>query len=81
MIGLLREDGSVDIPRMRELVELALPMLVTFHRAFDMTADPFQALRDIKSIQGIQRILTRFLFLLLLGSLAALIVCLFTCCL
>ncbi|KAF9356385.1 hypothetical protein BGX34_009955 [Mortierella sp. NVP85] len=31
---------------------------VTFHRAFDMTKDPFQALEDIIEIGGIQRILT-----------------------
>lgn len=32
--------------------------VVTFHRAFDMVKDPFQALEDIIEIGGIQRILT-----------------------
>ena len=39
-------------------MDLALPMSVTFHRAFDMSRDPFEALEDIISIGGIQRILT-----------------------
>ncbi|RKO83838.1 copper homeostasis protein CutC, partial [Blyttiomyces helicus] len=58
VLGLLNPDGSVDISRTKELVDLAQPMQVTFHRAFDMTKDPFQALEDIISIKGIQRILT-----------------------
>jgi len=40
------------------VVELAKPMFVTFHRAFDMTNDAMQALETISKISGIQRILT-----------------------
>lgn len=58
VIGILKKDGTVDVPRVARLVELARPMQVTFHRAFDMTADPYQALEDIRSIEGIRRILT-----------------------
>ncbi|MDP5139187.1 MAG: copper homeostasis protein CutC, partial [Spirosomaceae bacterium] len=47
VIGVLNTDGTVNIQETKKLVELAKPMGVTFHRAFDMTADPFQALEDI----------------------------------
>lgn len=57
VIGLLTADGNVDQARTRELVELAGPMGVTFHRAFDMTSDPLQALEDVIAT-GCERILT-----------------------
>ena len=57
VLGILNRDGSVDIERTKELVYLAKPMTITFHRAFDMTPDPFKALEDIISL-GIDRILT-----------------------
>ncbi len=57
VIGILNPDGTVDTQRSAQLVELAYPMNVTFHRAFDVTCDPFQALEDIISI-GCSRILT-----------------------
>lgn len=57
VIGILNPDGTVDKKRCRALVELAYPMTVTFHRAFDRTADPFRAMEDIIDI-GCQRILT-----------------------
>ena len=55
--GLLNADGSVDKKRTAYLVELAYPMGVTFHRAFDRTNDAFQAMEDIIEI-GCERILT-----------------------
>src|SRR5580692_10939539 len=39
VLGVLDQQGSVDVPRSRELVELAHPLPVTFHRAIDMTPD------------------------------------------
>src|SRR5438270_7198078 len=57
VIGILNADGSVDKLRTRELVERAKPMSVTFHRAFDMTADAKQALEDVIET-GCSRVLT-----------------------
>jgi len=57
VIGLLNEDGSIDKIRTTELVHLAKPMQVTFHRAFDRCNHPFNALEDIIE-SGCNRILT-----------------------
>ncbi|WP_249219566.1 copper homeostasis protein CutC [Chitinophaga sp. HK235] len=57
VIGILTPDGRIDKRRCKELVDLAWPMGVTFHRAFDMTDNPFEALEDIIEI-GCERILT-----------------------
>lgn len=57
VIGILLADGTVDKERCKQLIDIAYPMGVTFHRAFDRTADPFKALEDIISI-GCERILT-----------------------
>ena len=57
VIGILHADGTVDKKRCKQLVEIAHPMKVTFHRAFDRTNDPFKAMEDIISI-GCERILT-----------------------
>jgi copper homeostasis protein len=55
--GMLTTDGKVDKKRCGLLVDLAYPLGVTFHRAFDRTNDPFEALEDIIEI-GCERILT-----------------------
>jgi copper homeostasis protein len=55
--GLLLENGKVDKKSCSRLVELAYPMEVTFHRAFDRVRDPFDALEEIIET-GCQRILT-----------------------
>jgi len=57
VIGILLPDGRVDTARTRELVTYAQPLAVTFHRAFDMAADPQQALEDIIAT-GCSRVLT-----------------------
>jgi len=45
--GLLLQNGSVDIKRTLALTELAYPLEITFHRAFDRAKDPLQSLEDI----------------------------------
>ncbi|HQV01454.1 MAG TPA: copper homeostasis protein CutC, partial [Bacteroidia bacterium] len=57
VFGLLLPDGTVDVNRVKQLVELAYPMDVTFHRAFDMSRNLFEALDAIVAC-GIKRILT-----------------------
>ena len=57
VIGLLKKDGTIDIQRTSRLVEMAYPLEVTFHRAFDRAAEPLQALEDVIKC-GCQRILT-----------------------
>jgi copper homeostasis protein len=57
VIGLLDKDGEIDMKRSSKLIELAYPLEVTFHRAFDRCKDPFEALEQLIET-GCQRILT-----------------------
>ena len=56
-LGALTTDGDVDVERLRSLVELARPMSVTFHRAFDMVRDQGAAADALMEL-GIDRVLT-----------------------
>lgn len=57
VIGLLQSDGSIDKKRTSILTEAAYPLGVTFHRAFDRVANPFEALEEVINC-GCERILT-----------------------
>jgi len=57
VIGLLNSDGTIDLKRTATLIEIAYPMGVTFHRAFDRCREPFQAVEQLIQI-GCERILT-----------------------
>ncbi len=57
VIGLLNVDGTIDLKRTAELIEAAYPLGITFHRAFDRSRDPFEAMEQLIQI-GCERILT-----------------------
>jgi copper homeostasis protein len=57
VFGMIDADGRPDKTRCQKLVNLARPMDVTFHRAFDMSADLKRSLDDVCAV-GADRILT-----------------------
>jgi len=57
VIGVLDEDGGIDVATTRELVAAATGLPVTFHRAFDYTSNLSEALEQLIDA-GISRVLT-----------------------
>lgn len=57
VLGILQTDGKVNIQQTAELVKLAAPLQVTFHRAIDMTPNYTEALEAIIEA-GCTRVLT-----------------------
>lgn len=57
VFGLLTAAGDIDAPRTRELIELARPLSVTFHRAFDVCRNASEALETLVEL-GVDRVLT-----------------------
>ncbi|MBO7553659.1 MAG: copper homeostasis protein CutC [Bacteroidaceae bacterium] len=57
VFGCLNKDGSIDVDSCRLLIEAAQGKSLTFHRAFDMCADPLRAIDQLAEL-GFHRILT-----------------------
>ncbi len=57
VFGLLTKNGKIDEANTRKLIELARPMQVTFHKAFDELRDPLEGLETLIQL-GVDRILT-----------------------
>ena len=58
VVGFLTAEGKVDVEFTRRMVQLAAPMEVTFHRAFDEAKqDPVEALKAVAAC-GCHRLLT-----------------------
>ena len=57
VFGILQSGGKVDIPRCRRIRQLIGERQAVFHRAFDVTPDPFEALEQLVDL-GITRVLT-----------------------
>lgn len=57
VIGALLPDGTIDMATCKSLIKAADGMTITFHRAFDLTADLSAALEQVINL-GANRILT-----------------------
>lgn len=57
VFGFLTENGKIDTTLLKEMITLAKPLTITFHRAFDMCDDPFEALEQLIKLR-VDRILT-----------------------
>lgn len=57
VIGVLTPEFNIDIPLLKRWVEMASPMHLTFHRAFDVVAHPEKALQELIAL-GFHTVLT-----------------------
>lgn len=57
VFGCLTTNGGIDVPVMKQLMEVSKGLSVTFHRAFDVCRDASEALEQIIDL-GCDRILT-----------------------
>lgn len=58
VFGILTQENLLDIHAMKELVDLAKPLQITCHMAFDEIENQTQALEDLIEL-GIDRVLTK----------------------
>ena len=57
VVGVLDEEGHIDMARMRQIMARCEGLAVTFHRAFDMCLNPRLALNQLADL-GVARVLT-----------------------
>ncbi|MCF8295677.1 MAG: copper homeostasis protein CutC [Bacteroidales bacterium] len=57
VIGVLNDDATIDITRIRQLIRAAEGMTVTFHRAIDMCKDPLTEVMKLQDL-GVNRVLS-----------------------
>ncbi len=57
VIGMLTPDGNIDTKKTAELIKIASPLDVTFHRAIDMSSDIIESTKILADL-GVNRILT-----------------------
>ncbi|GIZ14063.1 copper homeostasis protein CutC [Capnocytophaga catalasegens] len=55
--GVLHKDGRIDVERTQKLIEVAGDMDFIYHRAFDCTPNPEEAIEILKNL-GVKRILS-----------------------
>ncbi|WP_299620245.1 copper homeostasis protein CutC [uncultured Tenacibaculum sp.] len=55
--GVLHSDNTINVERTKALIELSRPLPFTFHRAFDLTPDPYKAIEQLIEL-GVERVLT-----------------------
>jgi copper homeostasis protein len=58
VFGILNENGDVDVDTMRQLIQIAKPMKVCFHMAFDLIDDKFKAIDQLVEL-GVDILLTK----------------------
>ena len=57
VFGTLTPEGSLELPKMKQLMAASDPLPVTFHRAFDVCLEPFKVLEQLIAL-GVTRVLT-----------------------
>ena len=57
VLGVLTPEAAIDRDQTASLIALARPLAVTFHKAFDQTRDPLEALETLIAL-GVDRVLT-----------------------
>ena len=58
VIGCLDKDDEIDLKKINLLVEKAKPLKVIFHKAIDITSDPFESLKNLIKNSNIDGVLT-----------------------